>query len=532
MKKVEQLRWWQTGIIYQVYPRSFKDSNNDGVGDLAGIRQKLDYFRWLGVDALWISPVYPSPMADFGYDISDYTDIHPLFGTMHDFDLLLKEAHQLGLKVILDLVPNHTSVEHPWFKEARVSKHSSKRNWYLWQDAAADGGPPNNWLSVFGGSAWEWDEPTGQYYYHAYLKEQPDLNWRNPEVQQAMFSIMRFWLDKGVDGFRVDVMWHMIKDNLWRNNPPNPVYTPEMPPYFVLDPAYSVDQPEVHEVVANMRKVLEEYNDRVMIAEIYLPIPRLVTYYGKDNQGAHLPFNFQLITLPWQARAIAAAIDHYEAALPDDGWPNWVLGNHDKARIATRAGHQQAKVAAMLLLTLRGTPTLYYGDELGMENVFIPPEKVQDPWELNVPGMGLNRDPVRTPMQWNSKAYGGFSGVEPWLPLETKYAEKNVETLRADRSSILSLYRSLIALRKKEEALSCGDFIPVPAAGDIITYIRKSAGKSIFVALNLGDNKHVVRIGQPGSVVLSTDAERINEHFEENLPLSENEGVIAELEVN
>jgi alpha-glucosidase len=271
MTQEAQPLWWQTGIIYQVYPRSFQDSDGDGIGDLKGIIQRLDYLKWLGITAVWVSPVYPSPMADFGYDISDYTGIHPLFGTMADFDELLNEVHQRGMKLILDLVPNHTSDEHPWFLESRSSRDNPKRDWYLWEDAK-DGGPPNNWLSVFGGSAWEWDEQTGQYYYHAFLKQQPDLNWRNPEVQKAMLDVMRFWLDKGVDGFRVDVMWHMIKDEQLRDNPPDAGYLEFMADYNKLLPTYSTDQPEVHKIVERMRGLTDAYDERVIIGEIYLPI--------------------------------------------------------------------------------------------------------------------------------------------------------------------------------------------------------------------------------------------------------------------
>lgn len=524
------LLWWQKGIIYQVYPRSFMDSNGDGVGDLPGIREKLDYFTWLGVDAIWISPIYPSPMADFGYDISDYKDIHPLFGTMHDFEMLLDDAHSKGLRVILDLVPNHTSNEHPWFRESRSSAASPKRDWYLWKEPAPGGGVPNNWLSVFGGSAWEWDEVSQQYYYHAYLKEQPDLNWRNPEVVHAMLDVMRFWLKKGVDGFRVDVMWHMVKDDKWRNNPPNPAYESGMAPYFSLDPVYSVDQPGVHEVVSRMREVLEEFGNRVMIGEIYLPVHQLVTYYGQNSSGAHLPFNFQLISLPWEARKIAAAIDHYEAALPEGAWPNWVLGNHDKPRIATRAGAAQARVAAMLLLTLRGTPTMYYGDELGMENVPVPPEKVQDPWEKNVPGLGLNRDPVRTPMQWNSADYAGFSNAEPWLPLAASYRENNVAALSGNQESILSFYRALIALRRSKRALTDGEYIPVPAKGDLICYIRRREREVLLVCLNLGKATYCLKFRQAGQIFLSTRAARSGESFRDCLKLHGNEGTILQME--
>jgi alpha-glucosidase len=285
MQEPANFLWWQKGVVYQVYPRSFQDSNGDGVGDLNGIKQRLDYLKWLGIDAIWISPIYPSPMADYGYDISDYTAIHQLFGTIEDFDSLLIEVHHRGMKLVLDLVPNHTSDQHPCFLESRSSKDNSKRDWYIWKDAKEDGHFPNNWLSVFGGSAWEWDDQTKQYYYHAFLKEQPDLNWRNPEVQEAMLNVMRYWLDKGVDGFRIDVMWHMIKDEQFRDNPVNPDYDPLTADYEQLLPVYSTDQPEVHDIVQKMRNLLDQYNERMMIGEIYLPIHKLVTYYGTNSNG-------------------------------------------------------------------------------------------------------------------------------------------------------------------------------------------------------------------------------------------------------
>jgi alpha-glucosidase len=525
--------WWQTGLIYQVYPRSFQDSNGDGIGDLEGIRQRLDYLKWLGINALWISPIYPSPMADFGYDISDYTGIHPLFGSMDDFNRLLEETHRQGLKLILDLVPNHTSHQHPWFLESRSSRDNPKRDWYLWQDAKPDGSPPNNWLSVFGGSAWEWDPQTQQYYYHAYLKEQPDLNWRNPRVQETMLNVMRFWLDKGVDGFRVDVMWHMMKDDQWRDNPPNPDYKPSMSPYKQLKPTYSVDQPEVHQVVAKMRQVMDQYHERVIIGEIYLPIQQLVTYYGMGRPGAHLPFNFQLISLPWNARDIALAIDQYEGALPSDGWPNWVLGNHDKSRIASRVGQAQARVAAMLLLTLRGTPTLYYADELGLQDVLIPPRLVQDPWEKNEPGLGLGRDPVRTPMQWDASNNAGFSDAEPWLPLSHDHPKKNVAAQQEDEQSILMLYKKLISLRQAEPALHAGSYRPLHAEGDLLAYLRLTESKTFLVVLNLG---HAPALFKPadmepkGELLISTHPLPNDKLVNGTLKLRGDEGMVIRLD--
>lgn len=531
MATVKQHLWWQSGIIYQVYPRSFQDSNSDGIGDLKGIQQRLDYLQWLGIDAVWISPIYPSPMADFGYDISDYTGIHPLFGTMADFDALLQEVHSRDMKMILDLVPNHTSDQHPWFLESRSSRNNPKRDWYIWEDAKPDGSEPNNWLSVFGGSGWEWDEKTEQYYYHAFLKEQPDLNWRNPEVQQAMLDVMRFWLDKGVDGFRVDVMWHMIKDKQLRDNPPNPDYKPEMATYEQLIPAFSTDQQEVHEIVQKMRKLTNEYRERVIIGEIYLPIQRLVTYYGTNGSGAHLPFNFMLLNLPWNARIIAAHIDEYEGALPKDGWPNWVLGNHDKSRIATRIGTEQARVAATLLLTLRGTPTLYYGDEIGMTDVAIPEDEIQDPQGLNMPGLNLSRDPARTPMQWDSSENAGFTSGKPWLRLPDNYKLVNVEKVKADPASILTLYKQLIELRRKEPALSIGDYIPVPATGDVLAYSRKHLETNLLIVLNLGNQEQAFKPEHfilKGDVILATYPNS-KEQLADAVTLKANEGLIIRL---
>jgi alpha-glucosidase len=313
--------WWESGVIYQVYPRSFQDSNGDGIGDLAGIETRLDHLAWLGVDALWLSPIFPSPMADFGYDVSDYCDVDPIFGTLADLDRLVAACHERGLKVVLDYVPNHTSSEHPWFVASRSARDDPHRDWYLWADPVPDGGPPNNWLSVFGGSAWTWDEPTGQYYYHGFLAQQPDLNWRNPAVREAMYDVIRFWLERGIDGFRVDVLWHLIKDDRLRDNPPNPDWSANATrSYDSLLPVYSTDRSEVMHIVAEMRAVLDEYRDRLLIGEIYLPVERLVAYYGTDVRlGAHLPFNFQLVLLPWQADTIGAAILGYERALPATG---------------------------------------------------------------------------------------------------------------------------------------------------------------------------------------------------------------------
>jgi alpha-glucosidase len=525
-------KWWERGIIYQIYPRSFMDSNGDGIGDLAGIRAKLDYLQWLGVDAIWISPFYPSPMADFGYDISNYTDIDPIFGSLNDFDALLADAHGRGLKVLLDYVPNHTSDRHPWFLDTRSSRNSAKRNWYIWRDPKPDGGPPNNWLSNFGGGAWEWEPTTGQYYYHAFLKEQPDLNWRNPDVQDAMLKVLRFWLDRGVDGFRVDVMHHLVKDSEFRDNPPNPDWRPEMGPYRELLTTYTADLPEVQEIVAKFRSIVEEYDDRMLVGEIYLPVERLMAYYGASGKGAHLPFNFQLIRLPWNAREITAAVERYEALLPSYAWPNWVLGNHDKSRVATRVGPAQARVAAMLLLTLRGTPTMYYGDEIGMHDVQVAPDQVQDPFEKNVPGLGLGRDPERTPMQWSGNEHAGFTTGIPWLPIADDYQTVNVARERNEPTSILALYHRLIEMRRAEPALSVGEFAPLPTGEDLMAYVRKANERRLLIVLNLSARAQsfsVAALQCGGSLLLTTYLDRNREELTDKLELRADEGAIIEL---
>ncbi len=526
--------WWQRGIVYQVYPRSFQDSNGDGIGDTPGIISQLDHLRWLGVDAIWISPIYPSPMADFGYDVADYRAIHPMFGTLDDFDRLIAEAHSRQLRIILDFVPNHTSSQHPWFVESRESRDNPKRNWYIWRDPAPGGGPPNNWLSNFGGPGWTFDEATGQYYYHAFLAEQPDLNWRNEAVVEAMLGALRFWLDRGVDGFRVDVIWHLIKDDEFRDNPENPDWLPGHHPFHAVVPLYTADRPEVLAVISRMRSLVNEYPERVLIGEVYLPLERLVSYYGVDLSGVHLPFNFQLIMAAWDAAHIGRLIDEYERALPADGWPNWVLGNHDQHRIASRVGPAQARVAAMMLLTLRGTPTLYYGDEIGMRDVPIPPEAIHDPLERNVPGMGFGRDPERTPMQWGPEPNAGFTTGTPWLPIADDFEEVNVAVQRDSRNSILTVYRRLIALRKGEPALEIGRIESVAARGGLLAYTRRArAGEADFlVLLNLGDDGEVQSLpdGVAGTVVLSTHLDRAGDRVEFAMTIRPNEGVLVKLD--
>jgi alpha-glucosidase len=508
---MHNLAWWRSAVIYEIYPRSFQDSNGDGIGDLDGIIQRLDYLVKLGVNAIWVAPIYRSPMADFGYDVADYCDLDPIFGAMEDFDRLLTEAHRRNLKVILDFVPNHSSDQHPWFIESQSSRESAKRDWYLWRDE------PNNWMSNFGGSGWEWDVGTNQYYYHSFLKEQPDLNWRNPAVRTAMYDALRFWLNKGVDGFRVDVMWLLIKDDQYRDNP--------------LDnlPVYNSDRPEVHEVVAEMRAVIDSYSERVLIGEIYLPLKNLMIYYGQNLSGANLPFNFLLLQSPWNAQAVGEIISEYMSMLPSEAWPNWVLGNHDNPRIATRVGLSQVGIAAMLLFTLPGTLTLYYGDEIGMANALIPPEEIQDPAEKRQPGIGMGRDPERTPMTWDGSETAAFTRGRPWLPLVADHRVVNVEAEEADRASILNLYRKLIALRRAYPILVGGELRSITSSGDLLSYERAAGNERLVIFLNFGESP--IRVNaESGSVLAGTPSRRGADRVDGFVELKGSEGLVVKVD--
>jgi len=521
--------WWQSSVIYQIYPRSFQDSNGDGVGDLAGIEQRLDHIVSLGVDAIWLSPIFPSPMADFGYDVSDYCGVDPLFGDLSAFGRLLDAVHHRGLKLILDYVPNHSSDQHPWFLASRSSRKDPKRDWYIWRDAAPDGGPPNNWISDFGGSAWQWDALTEQFYLHAFLKEQPDLNWRNSELRHAMMNVLRFWLDRGVDGFRIDVLWHIVKAEGLPDNPINSRWTPDRTERDRLIQLHSTDQPEAHAIAADMRALADSYNDRALIGEIFLPNDRHARWYGTvERPEVHLPFNFQLIENAWEASGLALIIEAYEASLPAFGWPNWVIGSHDAPRIAARIGEAQARVAAMLLLTLRGTPTLYQGDELGIGKVMIPSERIRDPQHLQQPGLDIGRDRSRTPMPWDSSRHAGFSTVDPWLPLNLDWPTRNVAAQGADPSSMLALYRKLLALRKETPELTSGSYVSVQADRDVLAYERRLDGSRVLIALNLSAEPRELPLSQATqhSVLLtSTLARGLVDGM-----LGGNEGVIIRLE--
>lgn len=534
----KELLWWQRGVVYQIYPRSFKDATGNGVGDLMGVIEKLDYLNdgtpdSLGIDIVWLSPIFPSPMADFGYDVADYCDVDPLFGDLETLDRLVLEAHQRGVRIILDYVPNHSSDRHPWFIESRSSRDNPKRDWYIWRDARPDGSPPNNWGSYFGGPAWTWDEATGQYYLHQFLPEQPEFNWRNPELREAMMEVLRFWLERGVDGFRMDVVWLILKDPAFRDNPPDPAADPQRPAGDIFGGqlhVYNQDRDEVQEIIQEFRRLLDSYGERCGVGEIYLDLPRWTRYYGTVGDGLHLPFNFRLISTPWQASAIGRSVDELEAALPSLAWPNYVLGNHDQPRLASRVGAAQARIGAMLLLTLRGTPTLYYGDELGMENGVIPPHKLQDPPGLNL-APERSRDVSRTPMQWNDGIYAGFSSVEPWLPISADYLARNVATQSADPSSMLTLYRRLIWYRKVSPALQGGDYHSLKVNDDCYVYLRSTEDERLMVALNFSDAMCQLTIPDlaRGRVVLSTFLDREGEKALPELVLRPNEGVIIEL---
>ena len=535
-KADEEQPWWQTAVVYQIYPRSFHDGNDDGVGDLAGIMDKLDYLAGvegesLGIDAIWISPFFTSPMADFGYDVADYRDVDPVFGDLEDFDRLVDAAHLRGIRVIIDYVPNHSSDQHLWFVDSRSSRESEKRDWYIWRDAQSDGSLPNNWGSPFGGPAWTLDATTGQYYLHQFLPEQPELNWRNPQVELAMSDVLRFWLDRGVDGFRMDVIGMILKDADLRDNPNDPEAPADLPDNDLFGRQthlYNEDQDGVHDVLRRMRLVLDEYDDVCGIGELGYSLERWVRYYG-DNDELHLPFNFRLMEQPWDAGAIRDSVEALEAALPQGAWPTFVLGTHDAPRLASRVGPPQARIAAMLLLTLRGTPTLYQGDELGMVNGAIPVDRLRDPQGLRL-GPERSRDPGRTPMQWNSEPFAGFSSVEPWLPVNQDYRVDNIAVGSGEPSSVLNLYRALLRLRSANSALQSGSFETFPTPDGCFAYWRRHLDSVLLVALNFTSDPIEVDLhSAQGSVVSSTYMDRRGSESE-SLNLRPDEGIILEVD--
>jgi alpha-glucosidase len=519
--------WWRDGIIYQIYPRSFADSNGDGVGDLLGILSKLDYLQWLGIDAIWLSPIYPSPMADFGYDVSNYHDVDPVFGKLADLDRLVSEAHARGIRIVLDMVMNHTSDRHPWFIESRSSRDNPKRDWYIWRDPR-DGREPDNWESVFGGKAWEWDERTGQYYLHLFVPGQPDLNWRNSQVQAAMFGECRFWLDRGVDGFRLDVAHMLVKAEGLPDNP----FRLGLRGYDRQDHSYQINQPETHAIWKEFRKLLDAYPERMAVGEVD-PVGA-EDYYGDGQDELSLVFNFGLLAQGWRARDFFKVVANWETRLPETAWPCWVLGNHDVRRLASRyaAGSltdERTRVAAVMLLTLRGTPFIYYGDEIGMREGDIPREEIVDPPGRKYWPLYKGRDGCRTPMQWDSTQNAGFSTGKPWMRINSDFKSRNVETQRAAPQSLLSLYRQLIALRRQSPALVRGTYHALLRPISVWAYERVTDDQRMLIALNFFSRP--VQIGVEGRGawrVRLSSVERPESTVLNLLSLAPNEAVILE----
>ncbi|HZE87675.1 MAG TPA: alpha-amylase family glycosyl hydrolase [Methylomirabilota bacterium] len=492
---------WKDAIIYQIYPRSFQDSNGDGIGDLNGITKRINYLKSnslssLGVDAIWLSPFYPSPMKDGGYDISNYCNVDPQFGTLDDFDRLLTEAHNHELRVIIDFIPNHTSNEHEWFKESRSSKNNPKRDWYIWRDGKIDGSPPNNWISVFGGPAWLFDKKTEQYYLHSFAKEQPDLNWENPQVKKTMYDVIRFWLRRGVDGIRVDAFNQVLKDYSFADDPVNPLYKEgKDDPYNRLLHTHSKDVAGKLYTLKEICNVMDEFEQKLLITEAYLEIEDLLHYYKVGQKETLSPFNFFMLRKPWKASIYKDFLKTYEKDRQVHDIGNFVLSNHDNPRIASRIGRNAARVASVLLFTLRGIPFIYYGDELGMKDGEIPSEYAQDPKEINNPGKGLSRDPARTPMQWDRKPNAGFSTGKPWLPVVSDFMIYNVKNEQNDQDSFLSLYKTLIAIRKASPALRRGSYLAIEGTEDnILTFLREEAGEKIVVVLNFSSEEKQISL--------------------------------------
>jgi len=521
--------WWRSAVLYQIYPRSFADFDGDGVGDLAGVTARLDYLVGLGVDAVWLSPIYSSPMVDFGYDITDHCRIDPIFGTLEDFDQMLGGAHARGLRVVLDFVPNHTSDRHRWFEQSRAARTNPRRDWYVWADPAHDGGPPNNWLSCFAGagSAWALDAVTGQYYLHSYAVEQPDLNWANSAVQEAMIGVLRFWLDRGVDGFRVDAIHRLIKDPTLAPNPPE-VAQARTGLGENAKLLRHIDQPGVHHVIRELRAALSDYEpERLLLGEVGVADPeRWAAYYGHGDELI-LTLNFAFWSQRWSAAAFHDVIATTTRLVPDGAWPVWALGNHDIMRLATRydedgRGPLRARVAAMMLLTLRGTPLLYYGDEIGMTNVAVPARDAVD-----IDG----RDGARTPMQWSPGPNAGFTTAStPWLPVpDARIKNDNVTDQQADLGSLWRLYHDLLTLRRSTPALAGGESLLLPTDGRVLAYCRAAARDGVLVALNFDHNPHSVPLPADltgGTILLSTDPRRQQRVCGDVVKLAADEGVI------
>ncbi|MDR0506791.1 MAG: hypothetical protein LBH32_08270 [Dysgonamonadaceae bacterium] len=531
----EKFLWWKHGVIYHIFPHSFNDTDGDGAGDIEGIIQKLDYLSDLGVDAIWLSPVYESPWIDAGYDISDYKSINSIYGDMNAFKRLLDMAHKKNIRIIMDLVLNHTSDRHKWFQESRSSKNSPKREWYIWRSPSKKGKRPNNWQTNYWQSAWTFDALTGEYYYHSFFKEQPDLNWRNPELENEMFETVRFWLDTGVDGFRLDVINMIFKDENLRNNP--------ITHFFSDRHVYNRNQPELYDFLKKFRALLDKYPDKVSVGEIYtLPPgnPKLTaSFMGDGKNMLHLTFDFSLIFSRWNASKYRKIINNFYQAIPNGGHPCFVMSNHDLGRSVKRwifafNRYEKAKIHAILLLTLKGTPFIYYGDEIGMENVIIPKNRIRDMYGKLFFPFYRGRDRSRTPMQWNDLINAGFSAVEPWLPVHRNYRTVNVASESADSNSILNLYKNLIRLRKTHKALQSGEieFTDFAEKG-IISYIRTYEDTKIKVILNFtGKHRKIKSFNlKYGEILLSTHAQ--NREISGNTDiLNPFEGILVKLTEN
>ncbi len=488
--------WWRDGVIYQIYPRSFADSNGDGIGDLRGITEKLDYLADLGIDAIWLSPINPSPDVDFGYDVADFHEIDREYGTMADFDRLVAAAHERGIRIIFDLVLNHTSNQHPWFVESRSSLDNPKRDWYIWQQSPEGrNAPPNKWQAIFGGKAWEYDKATGQYYYHMFFPEQPDLNWRNPEVYKEMMNVFRYWADRGVDGFRLDVFNQFYKDEQLRDNPTKCGIRPFDRQHHV----YDTNQPEMQRVVEDIRKVLDEYPDRYAVGETFIPTPEKAASYCGPGK-LHATFDFSMLKSPWNPARYLECVLRQEKLLVDGAWPNHVLNNHDNPRSATRlrAGRsdEKLKVAAAMLLTLRGTPFLYQGEEIGMRDIRVKRSEIQDPLGKRYWPVPVGRDSCRSPMQWSADENAGFTRGKPWLKLHPGYTERNVAAQVADPDSLLNFYKTLLHLRRTYPALQHGMFIPLHHNPQrVLAYLRQDSAQTILVALNFARRRSKLALG-------------------------------------
>ncbi|HYM51288.1 MAG TPA: alpha-amylase family glycosyl hydrolase [Candidatus Limnocylindrales bacterium] len=521
--------FWREGVLYQVYPRSFADSDGDGVGDLAGIIAHLDHLQWLGVDGIWLNPITVSPDQDMGYDVADYTAVQPRFGTLATVDALIAEAARRDIRVLLDLVPNHTSDQHPWFRDARSARTARHRDWYLWADPRPDGSPPNNWVSHFGGPAWTFDQGSGQYYLHSFDPAQPDLNWRNPEVVLEFDHILRFWFDRGVAGFRIDVAHGMIKDRLLRDNPEPAAEDPPRVRKHGQRLVHNFDQPEVHEILRRWRRLADSYNPRrVLIGETDVPdVERLRRYYS-DGDELHLAFNFPFMHAPFELERLRAIADATQAAMHPHGWPVWTISNHDVSRFPSRwcqGDPRKIRCALMMLLTLRGTPVLYYGDELGMPDTPVPFEAMLDPIAKRNWPERTGRDPARTPMPWTPEPGAGFTRpqVRPWLPFGDLQA-CNVAAERQDPGSVLHFVRDLIRLRRQRADLHQGDSRPAGAPAGCWAWRR---GASTLVALNLSD-RAVSVAGVRGAIRLGTVRGRTGATLGGALTLGPWEGVVVD----